>query len=131
MRTHLRTLALSGLIVLTGVALARGQGFTASITGTVSDSVGGIVPGTTVTVTNLGTGQDWTAVTDTASAGQSFGSGWGGNNPRVITHRFGRERLRQAIRLNDHALRFGRFCLRIARFGFRLREDHQRKSNAA
>ena len=66
MRTHLRTLALLVLVMLTGVALARGQGFTASITGTVSDADGGVVPGTTVTVTNLGTGQEWTATTDAA-----------------------------------------------------------------
>jgi hypothetical protein len=66
MRTHLRRLTFAVLLVLTGVSLASGQAFTASITGTVSDSDGGIVPGTTVTVTNLGTGQDWTATTDSA-----------------------------------------------------------------
>jgi hypothetical protein len=65
MRTHLGRLALAVVIVLAGVSLARGQAFTASITGTVVDSNGGVVPGTTVTITNLGTGQEWTAVTDT------------------------------------------------------------------
>ena len=66
MRTHLGRLALAVVIVLAAVSLARGQAFTASITGTVIDSNGGVVPGTTVTITNLGTSQEWTAVTDTA-----------------------------------------------------------------
>ena len=65
MRTHLGRLALAVVIVLAGVSLARGQAFTASITGTVIDANGGVVPGTTVTITNLGTSQEWTAVTDT------------------------------------------------------------------
>ena len=43
---------------------ARGQSSTASIRGTVQDSSGGVLPGATVTVTNIGTKGTQSAVTD-------------------------------------------------------------------
>src|SRR5947209_19576114 len=41
-----------------------GQGFSASVLGTVTDNTGGVVPKATVTVTNLGTGQQSVLTTD-------------------------------------------------------------------
>src|SRR5215475_1266368 len=41
-----------------------GQGFSAAVLGTVTDNTGGVVPKATVTVTNLGTGQQSVLTTD-------------------------------------------------------------------
>src|SRR3712207_4851144 len=41
------------------------QGFTAALLGTITDSDGGVLPGVTVTVTNLEPGQERVVVTDT------------------------------------------------------------------
>ncbi|MFB3776297.1 MAG: carboxypeptidase-like regulatory domain-containing protein, partial [Bryobacteraceae bacterium] len=54
------------LAVLT-VPLA-GQTFYGSIVGTVSDASGGVVPGATVTLTNIGTSERRTAGTGTDGA---------------------------------------------------------------
>jgi hypothetical protein len=45
-----------------GVAAAA-QANTGQISGTVRDSSAGVLPGVTVTVTNQGTGTEWTEVT--------------------------------------------------------------------
>ena len=45
-------------------SLAWGQGFSASVLGTVTDNSGGLVPKANVTVTNLGTGQQAKLLTD-------------------------------------------------------------------
>jgi hypothetical protein len=49
--------------LLIGVAPAAAQTNTGQISGTVRDSSGGVLPGVTVTVTNVGTGIEWTEVT--------------------------------------------------------------------
>jgi len=50
------------------VGPAWGQGFTASVTGTITDNSGAVVPQATVTVTNLGTGQQVAIKTDDSGA---------------------------------------------------------------
>src|SRR5947208_536680 len=51
-------------LVLAAPALAQSQGANGAIEGTVTDSSGGILPGVTVTVTNLDTGLERTIVTN-------------------------------------------------------------------
>src|SRR5437870_7970850 len=51
-------------IVAGAASLVRAQAFTATLLGTVSDSGGGVLPGATITITNTGNGQEWTAVAD-------------------------------------------------------------------
>ena len=52
--------------LLPGVGSAAAQTNTGQISGTVRDSSGGVLPGVTVTVTNVGTGIEWTEVTGPA-----------------------------------------------------------------
>jgi len=52
------------VIVAATASLVRAQAFTATLLGTVSDSGGGVLPGATITITNTGNGQEWTAVAD-------------------------------------------------------------------
>ncbi len=52
------------LLLFFGGALLRGQGFTAEVLGTVTDSTGGLVSGAIVTATNLATGLHSAAITD-------------------------------------------------------------------
>ena len=51
--------------LLSGAAPAAAQTNTGQISGTVRDTSGGVLPGVTVTVTNVGTGIEWTEVTST------------------------------------------------------------------
>ncbi len=51
-------------LVLSTAALSYGQGFTAVLLGTVADSDGGVLPGVTVTISNLDTGQERVVVSD-------------------------------------------------------------------
>lgn len=51
--------------LLIGAAPSAAQTNTGQISGTVRDSSGGVLPGVTVTVTNVGTGIAWTEVTST------------------------------------------------------------------
>jgi len=51
------------LAMLIGVMPAAAQTNTGQISGTIRDSSGGVLPGVTVTVTNVGTGIEWTGVT--------------------------------------------------------------------
>ncbi|MEO6236734.1 MAG: carboxypeptidase-like regulatory domain-containing protein, partial [Vicinamibacterales bacterium] len=55
---------LAGLLVSLVAAAAAAQSNTGQISGAVKDSSGGVLPGVTVTVTNLGTAISRTAVTD-------------------------------------------------------------------
>jgi hypothetical protein len=57
-------LALAFSLVAVLATSVLGQAFTATVLGTISDGAGGVLPGVTVTVTNLATGQARTAVTD-------------------------------------------------------------------
>src|SRR5215475_8854850 len=45
-------------------APAWAQGFTASVFGNVIDNTGAVIPGVTITVTNTGTGQQKTVISD-------------------------------------------------------------------
>jgi hypothetical protein len=60
------TAAATVVALLLGVASAPAQTNTGQISGTVRDSSGGVLPGVTVTVTNVGTGIEWTEVTTPA-----------------------------------------------------------------
>ena len=62
----LRSAVLSTCLVALffGGSLLQGQGFTAEVLGTVTDSTGGLVAGAVVTAANLATGVHSTAVTD-------------------------------------------------------------------
>jgi uncharacterized surface anchored protein len=55
---------LAAAFLLTSAQFAMAQTGTGSLTGTVSDSSGGVISGATVTVTSLGTGQSRTTTTD-------------------------------------------------------------------
>ena len=55
MRTWSR-IALAAALFVAAVPLARAQEITATVTGTVTDETGGVLPGVTVTVRNTGTG---------------------------------------------------------------------------
>ena len=55
-------------LFLLSVPKAIGQTFYGSIVGTVTDSTGAVVPGTNVTLTNLGTTEKRTMVTDDAGS---------------------------------------------------------------
>src|SRR3954468_23864997 len=57
-------LILSALLSLTAPAFAQSQGANGAIEGTVSDSSGGVLPGVTVTVTNIDTGTARSTVTN-------------------------------------------------------------------
>jgi hypothetical protein len=52
------------LLFFFGGALLRGQGFTAEVLGTVTDSTGGLISGAVVTATNLATGVHLATITD-------------------------------------------------------------------
>lgn len=56
------TLAL--LLTAATASAVYGQAFTATLVGTVVDSDGGVLPGTTITITNIGTGQERAVVTN-------------------------------------------------------------------
>ena len=62
----LRSAVLSTCLValLCGGTLLRGQGFTAEVLGTVTDSTGGLIAGAVVTASNIATGVHSTAITD-------------------------------------------------------------------
>lgn len=64
MTFRLRASILTLLLVASTATLAHAQAFTASLVGTISDSNGGVLPGAMVTITNLGTSQERTVVTD-------------------------------------------------------------------
>jgi predicted S18 family serine protease len=49
---------------LAAPALAQSQGANGAIEGTVSDSSGGVLPGVTVTITNIDTGTERAVVTN-------------------------------------------------------------------
>ena len=49
---------------LTAPAFAQSQGANGAIEGTVSDSSGGVLPGVTVTITNVDTGTERAVVTN-------------------------------------------------------------------
>jgi hypothetical protein len=57
------TAAATIVALLLGMGLAAAQTNTGQISGTVRDSSGGVLPGVSVTVTNVGTGIEWTEVT--------------------------------------------------------------------
>lgn len=59
-----RLLALASLLAAGTASAVYGQAFTATLVGTVVDSDGGVLPGTTITVTNVETGQERTVVTN-------------------------------------------------------------------
>ena len=58
------TLALLVAVVLVSSALPAAAQATTTLSGTVVDSAGGVIPGATVVVSNKGTGTKFTAVTD-------------------------------------------------------------------
>jgi len=58
------TAAAAIVALLLGVAPAAAQTNTGQISGTVKDSSGGVLPDVTVTVTNTGTGNQWSDVTN-------------------------------------------------------------------
>jgi Carboxypeptidase regulatory-like domain len=62
------TAAASMMTLLLGLAPAAAQTSTGQISGTVKDSSGGVLPGVTVTVINVGTGIQWTEVTNETGA---------------------------------------------------------------
>ncbi|PYR27222.1 MAG: hypothetical protein DMF98_06575 [Acidobacteria bacterium] len=64
MKLRTRDLILAAAIVAGAASLVRAQAFTATLLGTVADSGGGVLPGATITITNTGNGQEWTAVAD-------------------------------------------------------------------
>ena len=63
----MRKLLLAILVIVVGLALATGQALAqerfGGLTGTVTDESGGVLPGTTVNITNKGTGQVRSTVT--------------------------------------------------------------------
>ena len=65
--TQLRVMhVLAAIAIVAGSApLVRGQAFTATLLGTVSDTGGGVLPGAMITITNTGNGQEWSAAADT------------------------------------------------------------------
>ena len=66
MTHHLARIGLACSLMALLATGAFGQAFTASVLGTIADGAGGVLPGVTVTVTNLATGQARTSVTDEA-----------------------------------------------------------------
>ncbi len=57
MRKRLATVALAVAIAMVGIPrLLQAQGLTGQISGTITDSTGGVLPGVTVTIKNAGTG---------------------------------------------------------------------------
>jgi hypothetical protein len=64
MKLRTRDLILAAAVVACAPLLVRAQAFTARLLGTVADSGGGVLPGATITITNTGNGQEWTAVAD-------------------------------------------------------------------
>ena len=68
----MRRLLLVGLLVLLCSTFARAQFETGAITGTVRDNTGGVLPGATVTLTNVDTGVVQTAVTNDAGVYEFF-----------------------------------------------------------
>ena len=64
MKPHISLAAALYVLLTAGAAAVYGQAFTATLVGTVADTGAGILPGATVSITNIGTGQQWTATTD-------------------------------------------------------------------
>ena len=56
--------ALAGLLCLAGPAPVHAQSTSASVSGSVSDSQSGVLPGATVTLTSRTQGNTYTATTD-------------------------------------------------------------------
>jgi Carboxypeptidase regulatory-like domain/TonB dependent receptor len=67
-RAMTRRIGLLGTLILLLSMPAAAQDFRGAITGTVTDSTGAVLPGVTITVTNVGTNVETTTVTD--SGGQ-------------------------------------------------------------
>src|SRR5438093_10786665 len=63
-RQILWVLAIAIFLALPGVSHAQ----EATVTGTITDSTGGVLPGVTVTATNTDSGNTFVAVTDSAGA---------------------------------------------------------------
>src|SRR2546428_12567516 len=63
-------LLVGAAVFLAGYSAARGQTFYGSMVGTVSDATGAAIPGTAVTLTNLGTTVKRTIESDTSGAYQ-------------------------------------------------------------
>src|SRR2546422_2515040 len=61
-------LLVGAVVFLAGYSAARGQTFYGSMVGTVSDATGAAIPGTAVTLTNLGTTVKRTIVSATSGA---------------------------------------------------------------
>jgi hypothetical protein len=56
-RESLATVALAPAVVVVGIpGVLRARGLTGQISGTVTDTTGGVLPGVTVAITNVGTG---------------------------------------------------------------------------
>src|SRR5919202_562188 len=64
MKSNLRLFAIATLLVACTAALAHAQAFTATVLGTITDPGQGVLPGVTVTITNLQNGQTWTTSAD-------------------------------------------------------------------
>ena len=64
MTPRVRLMMCCALLSATVATTASGQAFTAALVGTVFDSGSGVLPGATLTVTNLDTGQEREAVSD-------------------------------------------------------------------
>jgi len=64
MRSSLRRLAALGLCLVGLATPARGQGLTGQMSGSVTDGSSSVLPGATVTVTNMGTQAARSVTTD-------------------------------------------------------------------
>ena len=63
-RTRLLVAALSTIVLILFTIPAVAQDFRGAVSGTVTDSTGGVLPGVTITVTNTGTNGSSSTVTD-------------------------------------------------------------------
>ena len=63
-KQHLKVTSLFVISILAGTTLLLSQATTGKITGTVVDDSEAVIPGATVTVTNVDTGEEREAITD-------------------------------------------------------------------
>ncbi len=63
-KQHLKATSLLIILILAGTPLLLSQATTGTITGTVVDEVEAVIPGATVTVTNVDTGEEREAITE-------------------------------------------------------------------